>query len=178
MMRRPQVLVGALVGLSALSCASPTHPLDVSGTYGLATIDGHAPPALVGGTVQADRYLVGGWLELQSGGNFIMGLSTMLDTTRTGAPLVDSLTYVYWGSFSVDGRSIALSWSGSTGSRTFTGTADATAVTLTVDDSVVLTTRTALGFTRSSTQPVAAALPPNKRLQRARVQSRCCAAGE
>jgi hypothetical protein len=149
MVRRLHFAVGALLGLAAATCTQSTQPIAVAGTYRLNTVDGHAPPARVSATVNADRYLVDGSLELSADGKFTMLLSTMLDT-RTGGPLVDSVVAVYWGSYHADGNAVALYWLDSTQQqRTFAGTASGAAVTVTVADGQVFAAWAALTFART-----------------------------
>jgi len=149
MARRLHFAVGALLGLAAATCSESTQPIAVAGTYRLTTVDGHAPPSLVSATVNADRYLVDGSLELSADGRFTMLLSTMLDT-RSGGPLVDSVVAVYWGSYHVDGNAVALYWLDNTQQpRTFPGTASGAAVTVTVSDGQVFAAWAALGFGRT-----------------------------
>ena len=148
MVRCPRALVGPFIALSILTCTEAAGRTDPQGSYGLTAVDGHGLPALVGTIPVADRYLVGGSLQLDPGGSFTMSLVTMVDT-RTGGPLVDSLPFVYLGAYFVFGRSIILSWTNDAGQRiTFAGTAGGAWVTLAVADGRLLAAPATLAFLR------------------------------
>jgi hypothetical protein len=101
-----------LVALAAVACG--TEPVELAPSYDLTTVEGGAPPRLVGATVECDVSIVGGRVTFGTFGPhedpapedyFELGLDVLMDCSRGGGSNTES-TYGYTGTAEVDHRLI------------------------------------------------------------------------
>jgi hypothetical protein len=98
-----------LVALAAVACG--TEPIELAAGYSLTTVEGGAPPRLVGATVECDISIVGGRVTFGATEQpapddyFELGLDVLTDCSRVGGSASES-TYGYTGTVDVDHRLI------------------------------------------------------------------------
>jgi hypothetical protein len=101
-MRNMNLVLG-LAAVTALGgCGESFTPGELAGTYGLALVEGNAPPVLELATTECDQLIDDGGLELLADGSHSLNLVILLDCTRGGGQ-VDMTERTYTGTFSVDG---------------------------------------------------------------------------
>jgi hypothetical protein len=108
-----------LVALTTASC-SGTEPIELASSYTISTVEGAAPPQLVGATVECDVSVGGGRLTFGPAEQFDLGLDVLIDCSRGGGSTSES-TYGYTGTAAVEGRRVTFHTARASGPLVFEG---------------------------------------------------------
>jgi hypothetical protein len=101
-MKAAFIVPGLTTLLIVAGCGESFTPGELAGTYGVALVEGTAPPVIEVATTECDQFIDGGALELGANGSHSLSLSIRLDCTRGGGQVgLTERTYV--GTFTVDG---------------------------------------------------------------------------
>jgi hypothetical protein len=84
MIGRSSAVAAVCVLLALPACSDSTGPTLSTGAYLLTSVNGQAPPALVGATLTCDQLLATTALSLVADGSFSMGGQLIDDCTRSG----------------------------------------------------------------------------------------------
>jgi hypothetical protein len=101
-MKATFILPGLTAVLSVMSCGESFTPGELAGIYGLALVEGTAPPVIELATPECDQLIQNGTLDLRADGSYSLRLSIRLDCTRGGGQVTLS-ERAYAGTFTVDG---------------------------------------------------------------------------
>jgi hypothetical protein len=111
----------AFAGLVVLAVAcSGTEPIELASSYTVSSVEGGAPPQLVGATVECDVSVVGGRLTFGPAEQFDLGLDVLTDCSRGGGSPSEA-TFGYTGTAAVDGRQVSFQTARGTGPLVFEG---------------------------------------------------------
>jgi len=108
-----------LVALGAGACGG-TEPIELAASYTVSTVEGSAPPQLVGATVECDVSIGGGRLTFGPAEQFDLGLDVLTDCSRGGGSTSEE-TFGYTAT--VDGREVAFHTARGSGPLVFEGRA-------------------------------------------------------
>jgi hypothetical protein len=108
-----------LIALIVVACGG-TEPIELASSYTMNSVEGEAPPQLVGATVECDVSVVGGRLTFSPAEQFDLGLDVLTDCSRGGGSPSEA-TFGYTGTAAVDGRRVTFHTARGTGPLVFEG---------------------------------------------------------
>ena len=111
--------VASLVALALAACGG-TEPAELAGSYTVSSVEGEAPPQLVGATVECDVSIVGGRLTFDPAEQFDLGLDVLTDCSRGGGSSSES-TFGYTGTAELGGRRVTFHTARGSGPLVFEG---------------------------------------------------------
>jgi hypothetical protein len=115
----PSRAIAGLVAFTVVACGG-TEPIELASSYTVNSVEGGAPPQLVGATVECDVSVVGGRLTFGPAEQFDLGLDVLTDCSRGGGS-PNEATYGYTGTAAVDGRRVTFQTARGTGPLVFEG---------------------------------------------------------
>jgi hypothetical protein len=125
--RRPvhRAPTAALFALIVAACGG-TEPLELASSYTLTTVEGDAPPRLIGATIECDIIVNGGRLTVGAFNDFDLGIDVLTDCSRGGS-VPSQATFGYTGTVDLDGNRVVFHTANHGGAFTFEGQADGSA---------------------------------------------------
>jgi hypothetical protein len=129
--------LAALAALAAAACGG-TEPFELAGSYTLTTVEGDAPPRLMGATVECDIVVNGGHLTVGAADHFELGIDVLTDCSRGGS-VPSQATYGYTGTVELDGTRVVFHTANNGGPFTFEGQANGSAHLTVVVPGLVVT---------------------------------------
>jgi hypothetical protein len=125
-----------LAGVALAACGG-TDPPELASSYTLTTVEGDAPPRLMGATVECDIVVNGGHLTFGVADHFELGIDVLTDCSRAGS-VPSQATYGYTGTVELDGNRLVFHTANGAGPISFEGQASGSAhLTVTVPGLVV-----------------------------------------
>lgn len=149
MQSRTCLIAATLLLATAVGCGDGNGPRPLAAAFYLTSVNGAAPPALAGSTLNCDQYLDGADLLLSLDESFYISAWTTLDCTAAGGGVTHPALTVD-GTYRRSGSSITLEVTGavpvpaSYDGTTLTGTLPASPATFPIALDVVFTVRPAL----------------------------------
>ena len=120
--RPRRVALTAALTLVAAACGG-TEPLELASSYTLTTVEGDAPPRLIGATVECDIVVNGGHLTVGAADHFELGIDVLTDCSRGGSE-PSQATFGYTGTVELDGNRVIFHTANNGGPFTFEGQAN------------------------------------------------------
>jgi len=87
------------------ACGDSTGPQGTAGTFTLISVNGSAPPSLVGATPNCDQYIASGTGSLALTRDFELSGTVRFDCTRSGGAIVDQPLSLA-GSYALHGQQL------------------------------------------------------------------------
>jgi hypothetical protein len=129
--------VATAFALVTAACGG-TEPLELASSYSLTTVEGDAPPRLMGATVECDIVVNGGHLTIGVADHFELGIDVLTDCSRGGS-VPSQATFGYTGTVELDGNRVVFHTENNGGPFTFEGQADGNAHLTVVVPGLVVT---------------------------------------
>jgi hypothetical protein len=120
-----RVVMAAALALIVAACGG-TEPLELASSYTLTTVEGDAPPRLIGATIECDIIVNGGRLTVGAFNDFDLGIDVLTDCSRGGS-VPSQATFGYTGTVDLDGNRVVFHTANHGGAFTFEGQADGSA---------------------------------------------------
>jgi hypothetical protein len=120
-----RVVMAAALALIVAACGG-TEPLELASSYTLTTVEGDAPPRLMGATIECDIIVNGGRLTVGAFNDFDLGIDVLTDCSRGGS-VPSQATFGYTGTVELDGNRVVFHTANNGGPFTFEGQADGSA---------------------------------------------------
>jgi hypothetical protein len=117
-----RVVMAAALALIVAACGG-TEPLELASSYTLTTVEGDAPPRLIGATIECDIIVNGGRLTVGAFNDFDLGIDVLTDCSRGGS-VPSQATFGYTGTVDLDGNRVVFHTANHGGAFTFEGQAD------------------------------------------------------
>jgi hypothetical protein len=129
--------MAAALALIVAACGG-TEPLELASSYTLTTVEGDAPPRLIGATIECDIIVNGGRLTVGAFNDFDLGIDVLTDCSRGGS-VPSQATFGYTGTVELDGNRVVFHTENNGGPFTFEGQADGNAHLTVVVPGLVVT---------------------------------------